>query len=202
MAPVVRRARPGEYRAIGQLTASAYAEVLAEGDSDPYRAVLLDARDRADRAELLVATDEQDRLQGTVTIGRPGGPYAQLAGPCEVEVRMLAVLPGLARTGIGRALMDDVHALAAREGYRATVLCVIASNTAAADFYRALGYRRQPERDWLPRSDMTIPIAGLRPRRSDRHRLDPHIPPGVLFLDARHPRSQHMSPTDTPDRHA
>ena len=152
----IRTARPYEYVAIGELTARAYAPVLADADDDPYLPELLDAAGRADGAELLVAVDQEEQILGTVTIGRPGSAYAEIARPDELEVRMLAVAPECARQGIGGDLMSVVHQIAEREGFSGLVLSVISTNTAAAKFYDRLGYRRVAERDWFPRGDMSI----------------------------------------------
>ncbi len=150
MRPTLRLARPSEYTAIGELTLQSYAEVLIEGGDDPYRTELLDAAQRGEKAELWVAVDDDDVLLGTVTVGRPGTPYAEIAKPDEVEVRMLGVSPDHGRRGIGRLLMEHVHNLAAAEEFANVVLSVISTNTAAASFYLALGYQRCPERDWRP----------------------------------------------------
>ena len=154
--PTIRVARPDEYTAIGQLTALAYADVLANGDDDEYRSVLLDAAGRAAAAELLVAVSGDNAPLGTVTVGRPGTPLAEIAHDQEVEVRMLAVAPGFERKGIGRSLMRHVHNVASAEGFAGLVLSVISTNTAAGEFYLSLGYRRSPERDWHPVPDTDL----------------------------------------------
>ncbi|MEO8329140.1 MAG: GNAT family N-acetyltransferase [Candidatus Nanopelagicales bacterium] len=156
----IRAARADEYAAIGVLTADSYAQVLADGEDDPYRADLLDAQARAENAELLVALDG-DKLAGTVTIGRPGSSYAEVAHGDELEVRMLAVAPEYARQGVGGQLMARVHQIAEVEGFQALVLSVISSNKAALAFYDHLGYERQPTRDWLPRDDMELHLLVL-----------------------------------------
>jgi len=152
----IRAALPHEYPAIGELTARAYAPVLADADDDPYLPELLDAAARANGAELLVVVDHAEQILATVTIGRPGSAYAEIATPGELEVRMLAVAPDRARQGIGGDLMSVVHQIAEREGFSGLVLSVISTNTAAAKFYERLGYRHEAERDWFPRGDMSI----------------------------------------------
>jgi len=154
--PTIRVARPPEYSAIGELTLLAYADVLAEGEDDEYRSVLLDAPGRAADAELLVAVDHTQALLGTVTVGRPGTPLAEIAHHQEVEVRMLAVAPDFERRGIGRSMMQHVFDMASAEGFEGLVLSVISTNTAAASFYRSLGYTRSPDRDWNPMPDKDL----------------------------------------------
>ncbi|HVQ89189.1 MAG TPA: GNAT family N-acetyltransferase [Actinomycetes bacterium] len=158
---LIRTALPAEYAAVGSLTADAYAPVLADGQDDPYRQVLLDARSRGEQAELLVAVDANQRLAGTVTLGRPGTAYAQIAREDELEVRMLAVAVGRERQGVGRQLMSEANNIAKREGFRSLVLSVIGSNTTALTFYERLGYQREPGRDWLPRADMELMLQVL-----------------------------------------
>ncbi len=153
----VRPALTGEYEAIGQLTAHAYAPVLSFGTTDPYIRTLQDAAGRAEKAELWAAVS-QGQLAGTVTVCRPGGPYAEIASGRELEVRMLAVDPTQQRAGVGAALMSAVHATAAAEGFRAVVLSVIDSNAGARRFYASLGYERDPERDWQPLPDVTLQV--------------------------------------------
>ena len=89
-------------------------------------------------------------LLGTVTLAEPGSPYAETAGPGEIEVRMLAVAPDARRRGIAAALMDAAHAQARERGMRWVVLCSEASFRHVHRFYERLGYERQPERDWSP----------------------------------------------------
>lgn len=153
----IRQALEHEYAAIGQLTADAYAPVLTFGATDPYRPTLMDAAGRAANAELWVATDP-DGLAGTVTVCRPGGPYAEIAMPSELEVRMLAVSPDRQGQHIGSSLMAAVHETAAIEDFESVVLSVIDSNTAAATFYARLGYRHEADRDWRPLPDVTLQV--------------------------------------------
>jgi ribosomal protein S18 acetylase RimI-like enzyme len=152
----IRAARPHEYTAIGELTARAYAPVLADADDDPYLPELLDAEARANGAELLAAVDREEQILGTVTIGRPGSAFAEIAKDDELEVRMLAVTPECARQGIGKDIMSVVHQIAEREGFSGLVLSVISTNTAAVKFYERLGYHHIAERDWFPRGDRSL----------------------------------------------
>ena len=153
----IRGALPGEYAAIGNLTAEAYAPVLTFGESDPYRRTLMDAAGRAAAAELWAATSD-DLLVGTVTICRPGSAYAEIATTDELEVRMLAVAQVAQGQGIGIQLMEAVHQLAVAEEFSAVVLSVVETNVSAVAFYRALGYTRVPDRDWQPVPDITLQV--------------------------------------------
>jgi ribosomal protein S18 acetylase RimI-like enzyme len=145
----IRAARPEDHSRIVALTLAAYLPALRHGAEDPYRDTLADSAGRARDAELLVAVLDH-RVVGTITLCRPGTPYAEIASPDELEVRMLAVDPTVQRSGVGAALMAHAHATAATEGYAAVVLSVIDTNAPAAAFYRALEYERVPDRDWTP----------------------------------------------------
>ena len=153
----IRQALEHEYAAIGQLTADAYAPVLTFGAADPYRPTLMDAAGRAAKAELWVAIGHRS-IAGTVTVCRPGGPYAEIAAPSELEVRMLAVSPDRQGQGIGSSLMAAVHETAATENFESVVLSVIDSNTAAAAFYDRLGYVHEATRDWQPLPKVTLQV--------------------------------------------
>lgn len=150
MTLTIREALPDEYDAVGELTVRSFIDVILYGAQDPYLEILRNASKRGEQAELLVALDEGGALVGTVTVGRFGTEYADIARPGEIEVRMLAVDPATTHQGIGRALMRHIHETAAREDFARVVLSVIGTNTVAAKFYTSLGYTRVPDRDWQP----------------------------------------------------
>ena len=145
----VRPARPGELAAVGRLTVLAYAEFIPA--ASPYRQRLADAADRAANASLLVAVDaDRDRLLGTATLVVGNGPYAELAGPGEAELRMLAVDPAARRRGIGAALVRAVLDRARDTGARRLVLSTLPAMAAAHRLYQRFGFRRAPELDHRP----------------------------------------------------
>jgi ribosomal protein S18 acetylase RimI-like enzyme len=144
---VVRAARPAELDAIGRLTVRAYAEFVPA--SSPYGRRLADAADRAANADLLVAVDG-GRLLGTATLVVGHGPYAELAGPGEAELRMLAVDPAARRRGVGAALVQAVLDRAADGGARRLVLSTLPAMAAAHRLYQRFGFRRAPELDHRP----------------------------------------------------
>jgi ribosomal protein S18 acetylase RimI-like enzyme len=146
----IRTAFPHDYQAAGELTATAYLDGgHISPDNDFYLPVLRDAARRARGAELLVAV-EDDTVLGTLTLARHGDDLSELAGPGEVELRMLAVDPGAARRGVGRALVDAAIDRARRERYQRMVLCSQESMTNAHGLYESLGFVRQPDHDWYP----------------------------------------------------
>jgi ribosomal-protein-alanine N-acetyltransferase len=58
------------------------------------------------------------------------------------HVITLDVVPGMRRRGIGRALLDELHAVLERGSTGAVLLEVDTANHAAVAFYESLGYRR------------------------------------------------------------
>src|SRR4051812_28143988 len=88
----IRRAAPGDYTPLGEITAGAYLDdgLLDFGESDSYLGELRNVAKRAAAAEVLVAV-EGTRLLGGVTFVPRGGPMADIAREGEAEIRMLAV---------------------------------------------------------------------------------------------------------------
>lgn len=145
----VRPARPGEFAAVGALTASAY---LADGlisEDDDYVRELTDAARRAEHAELLVAVDEGGLL-GSVTVVRAGTEYAEISREGELEFRMLATAPAARGRGVGEALTRAVLDRAREAGASAVVMSSLDAMTTAHRLYTRLGFSRIPDRDWEP----------------------------------------------------
>jgi ribosomal protein S18 acetylase RimI-like enzyme len=146
---LVRPARPEELDAVGRLTVRAYAPFIPA--TSPYRQRLADAADRAANATLLVAVGaEAGELLGTATLVLGDGPYAELAGPGEAELRMLGVDPHARRRGAGAALVQAVLDRAAAGGARRILLSTMPEMAAAQRLYRRFGFRRAPELDHRP----------------------------------------------------
>lgn len=84
----------------------------------------------------LVAVDGRDRVVGWAAFG----PYrGELPGPVG-EVYALYVLPELIGTGIGRALLDAVHAHPGSRRFDTLALWVLRANARARRFYERAGY--------------------------------------------------------------
>ncbi|MFB8758971.1 GNAT family N-acetyltransferase [Streptomyces nigra] len=154
---VIRPADPGEYGLLGEITARAYLQdgLLDFGEDDAYLGELKDVAKRAAAAQVLVAV-EHGSVLGGVTFVPDGGPMADLAGPGEAEIRMLAVDHAARGRGAGEALVR-----ACLERARATAGCVrviLSSQRAmhgAHRLYERLGFVRTPGRDWNPLPELT-----------------------------------------------
>ncbi|MFK4143884.1 GNAT family N-acetyltransferase [Streptomyces sp. NPDC004065] len=149
---VIRQAQAGEYGALGEITAQAYLRdgLLDFGESDAYLGELRDVAKRAAAAEVLVAVGE-GRLLGGVTFVSGGGPMADIAGPGEAEIRMLAVAHAARHRGCGEALVRAcLERARAVEGCVRVVLSSQRAMRSAHRLYERLGFVRTPERDWNP----------------------------------------------------
>ncbi|MFC9130997.1 GNAT family N-acetyltransferase [Streptomyces sp. NPDC057099] len=152
MDTLIRRVQPTEYGPLGELTAHAYLTdgLLDFGQSDEYLHELRDVAKRAAAADVLVAV-ENDTLLGGVTFVPSGGPMADIAGPGEAEIRMLAVSHAARGRGTGEALVRAcVDRARATPGCLRIVLSTQRTMRTAHRIYERLGFTRTPERDWKP----------------------------------------------------
>ncbi|GAA3195614.1 GNAT family N-acetyltransferase [Streptomyces virens] len=149
---VIRPVAADEYEALGEITAQAYLldGLLDFGENDAYLDELRDVAKRAAAADVLVAT-EGGSVLGGVTFVPSGGPMADIAGPGEAEIRMLAVARAGRGRGAGEALVRAcVERARATEGCVRVVLSTQRTMRAAHRVYERLGFTRTPERDWKP----------------------------------------------------
>ncbi|MGV9564008.1 GNAT family N-acetyltransferase [Streptomyces sp. NPDC003480] len=148
----IRQALPVEYAVLGEITAQAYLRdgLLDFGESDSYLGELRDVAKRAGAAEVLAAV-EGDRVLGGVTFVPAAGPMADIAGPGEAEIRMLAVDHAARGRGTGEALVRAcVERARAVPGCRRVVLSTQRTMHTAHRVYARLGFLRTPERGWNP----------------------------------------------------
>lgn len=146
----IRRARPEDLAAIGEVTVAAYAE-FADADTDDYVHHLRDAAARDREAELWVATaDDSESILGTVTVTPAGSPWREVARDGEGEFRMLAVSPAARGMGVGSALVELVVSRFRDEEASAVVMSTLARMWAAHRIYERAGFVRDPGRDWSP----------------------------------------------------
>ncbi len=153
----IRPVRESEHASLGEITVRAYLEGgFLHGPDDYYAAHLRDVAARAATAEVLVAADAE-RLLGGVTLVLAGGPMANMAGPGEAEIRMLAVDPLGHRKGIGSALVAHcVERARAEAGVKRIVLCSQQEMTTAHRIYERFGFERAPQLDWRPMPDVLL----------------------------------------------
>ncbi|GAA2130612.1 GNAT family N-acetyltransferase [Glycomyces algeriensis] len=182
----IRPVLPAEHDALGELSVRSYlhGDLLIGGLDDPYAPNLRDVAVRAAAATVLVAVDESAVEEGTVkkgtveeravegdsgtngsgpallggvTLAFHGSPMAQLAGPGEAEVRMLAVDPAAQGRGVGSALAAAcVERARAEPGTKRVVLCSQQAMTTAHRVYARLGFERAPDLDWYPLPEIRL----------------------------------------------
>lgn len=144
----LRRIRPQEHAAAGDVCVAAYEPFLT-GAEDDYRERLHDVASRDAQAEVWVAVDG-DRVLGNVTYCPPGSPWREIGREDEGEFRMLAVAPAAQGAGAGTALARLCEERARRDGATGMALSSLATMTAAHRVYTRLGYTRDAGRDWSP----------------------------------------------------
>lgn len=152
----IRRARPEEWAEIGRLTVEAYRVSGYTEATSTYALKLADAATRAREAEVWVAVDAADTVLGTVTMAPPSSPWAQVAGPADLEFRMLAVSERARGRGIGEALTRAVVDRAVELGMSGVVLSSSTQMHSAHRIYERLGFHRTPDSDWKPSPDTVL----------------------------------------------
>lgn len=145
----LRRIRPGEHAAAGDVCLAAYEPFLTSAE-DFYRERLRDVARRDAEAEVWVAVDDDGVLLGCVTHCPPGSAWRELGRDHEGEFRMLAVHPEATGRGAGTALAELCEDRARAEGATSMVLSSLSEMTGAHRIYERLGYQRVPDRDWSP----------------------------------------------------
>ncbi|WP_040797683.1 GNAT family N-acetyltransferase [Nocardia higoensis] len=165
----MRTATGADHDAIGELTVAVYVGEGYISPASPYADELADIARRADSATLLVA-EHDGEVVGSLTVARPGTPYADIARPGELEFRMLAVAHAARGLGAGTALVRSVIERARAESFDAVVLTTMPAMAAARRLYDRLGFLHAPQRDWvtpsgLPLTVMRLPLDPARPIR-------------------------------------
>jgi GNAT superfamily N-acetyltransferase len=144
----LRRIRPEEHDAAGDVCVAAYQPFLT-GAEDDYAERLHDVATRAAQAEVWVALVD-GRVVGNVTYCPPGSPWREIGREHEGEFRMLAVDPAAQGVGAGTALARLCEDRARAHGATGMALSSLATMTTAHRVYARLGYERDPDRDWSP----------------------------------------------------
>lgn len=152
---VIRTARPEDLSAVSAVNRAAYAEYGAYLDPERIARYLDNAGDvwsRLDSAELLVA-ELDGEIVGSLTYYAPG-PRSEAQGwpPTWAGLRLLAVAPSARGRGVGRALMEASIARARADGAEAIALHTTEMMAIARAMYERMGFVRDPEHDYVPRS--------------------------------------------------
>ncbi|THB78477.1 MAG: GNAT family N-acetyltransferase [Desulfobacteraceae bacterium] len=153
----IRRAEPGEYDALGQLTVAAYEQLpgMPGRDEQPgYYALLRDVEGRANTpaTEIWVAVSEQGGLLGGVTyidnVIHYGAGGSVSTVPDAAGFRLLAVAPAARRQGVGRSLTVECIERARESGRKKLVLHTTQSMKTAWEMYLGMGFKRFPAIDF------------------------------------------------------
>ena len=164
----IRRADPGEYKALGRLTAQSYEQLPGmpgRAEQPAYYAMLHDVAGRAGKPfiEILVAvTPEQELLGGVTFVGDmayydAGGTAA--ANKDSSGIRLLAVKPEARGIGVGRALTLACIRKAIERGRSQVILHTTKSMEIAWAMYERMGFTRSPDLDF---SQGALSVYGFR----------------------------------------
>jgi GNAT superfamily N-acetyltransferase len=147
-------AEPDQYAALGELTYTAYADVLPAQEwprFDLWADELRDVEARAKDADVLVAVDVDGSLLGGVTyVPGPESSWAEFTEPAFASFRQLAVGPAAQGRGVGAALVQACIDRAAAAGKTQLVLHSTEWMGAAHRLYERMGFTRDPAMDWEP----------------------------------------------------
>lgn len=164
---IVRPARLEELDAVSALLVNAYAEyasVLPSPDAfAEYSASVGDVRGRWGESQLWVA-ELDGALAGSLDYFPPGkSPYHQFVGFPEdwAAFRFLGTDPDRRGSGAGRALVEQVIALARRDGATHVGLHSGPFMQAAVRLYEGMGFERSPKHDFSPRPDTDLRVLGF-----------------------------------------
>jgi GNAT superfamily N-acetyltransferase len=146
--PTLRRAGPGDARAIAEVSVAgwqaAYRGILPDEFLDSLRVDSRErgwhemlARDELGRTPAWVA-EENGLVSGFVSCGPPRDEDVPLPG---AEVYAIYVRPERWRDGLGRALLETATAHLQAGGARTLVLWVLEANDRARAFYESMGWR-------------------------------------------------------------
>jgi GNAT superfamily N-acetyltransferase len=139
--------RPGDVEAVAELHDRLYAvedgfgprfvAYVAEGMAE-----LLGALEHDPGAGRLWLAEADGHLMGSIAIAR--------AAPTVAKLRWFLLAPELRGRGLGRHLLDQALAYAAREAYESVFLLTVKGLDRAAKLYRAAGFVLTDERPGAP----------------------------------------------------
>jgi len=153
----IRRARPGEYPALGTLTVEAYASLPGMptvAEQPEYYALLRDVAKRASKPSLRVfaAIDASGQVLGSIDFIGDMGDYGSGGIASTITdaagIRLLAVSPASRGRGTGRRLTQFCIDYAREMGRRRVILHSTKAMQTAWAMYERLGFERVPELDF------------------------------------------------------
>lgn len=147
----IRRVRPEDYEALGQVTADVYRAAYPPIE-EAQAAVreMYDVTDRVAGSETTFVAVEAGKIVGGVSFLLDGAKDGHAARPGEGEFRLLAVDEAARRQGVARALVQACLDRAAELGLQRVVLNTAPDMLAAQRLYERMGFHLEPERDWEP----------------------------------------------------
>ncbi|GAA4126684.1 GNAT family N-acetyltransferase [Actinomadura keratinilytica] len=158
---IVREVRPGEMGAVGELRVEAYqAQDLLAVKPDYADTLRVLGADGPGKVLVAVEDGRTAPILGTVMLERWHADSEVARGEDEAEIRALAVAPQAQGRGVGRALVRAAIDQAAAWGIRQLLLSTQPAMTAAQRLYRAEGFVRLPDRDWMPGPGLTLMVFG------------------------------------------
>ncbi|MDR3080196.1 MAG: GNAT family N-acetyltransferase [Streptomyces sp.] len=160
--PTVRRALERDLAGAGEVSVEAFVGDGPTRPDSPYVDLLRDTARRDREAELRVAVEDAGAVLGCVTFAPGGTAWADVAGPGEGEIRMLAVGAAARGRGVGRALVAAAIGRSRELGLAGMAFSTRPSMTAAHRIYEALGFVRTPGRDWSAAPGMDLWVYTMR----------------------------------------
>jgi len=157
----IRLVRPQEYEEAGRVTAGAYREFVPQDEAHQdwleYLEMLADVAGRVDRTAVLVAVRD-GRVLGCVTLelDHTVGDDDKELSPEASNIRMLGVRPEARGKGIGRALVVRCVERSREAGKRIVTLRTTHLMKVAQRLYRDMGFERDPARDYVMDSGVTL----------------------------------------------
>ena len=146
----IREATPQEHAEAGRVTAAAYREFVAPGETawESYLDEIADVAGRAPRTYIVIAL-EDGRIVGSATLeldGRVDEGSDRALESHEAHIRMLGVHPDARGHGVATHLMDHCEATARDAGKTLMTLHTTSRMRGAQAMYESRGYERMPDR--------------------------------------------------------
>ncbi len=158
-----RDARIDELDSVSKLLEESYREyssLVPVEAWEPYRQDILDVRGRLRDSDLIVA-ELDGNLVGAVTLylhGSPSLPWPEgWAG-----IRLLGVLPGVRKKGVGVALMNECVRRCRDAGLKTIGLHTTTAMAVARRLYERMGFVRVPQYDFAPEDGDEVIVMAYR----------------------------------------